>query len=140
MLVVIFLEGFAASYRKIPFRPRLDLRNRRLGLNGTHVFCFTLPLPHPALRPVTRAGNFIIDHVKLIDYYPAEEMLATILQQSSSNGGGPYNVLKNLAKLGAEFPLEAAERLSAGGGCGGPMDHRRLRGPWHRHGSIAGSL
>ncbi len=52
-------------------------------------------------------GNFIIDHVKIIDYYPEEETLATILTQSSGNGGGPYNVLKDLAKLGAGFPLEA---------------------------------
>ncbi len=62
------------------------------------------------------AGNFIIDHVKLIDYYPAEEMLATISAQSSSNGGGPYNVLKALAKLGAPFPLAAAGLLGADAG------------------------
>jgi sugar/nucleoside kinase (ribokinase family) len=53
------------------------------------------------------AGNFIVDHVKIIDYYPKEEMLATILSQSAANGGGPYNVLKDLAKMGAPFPLEA---------------------------------
>lgn len=54
------------------------------------------------------AGNFIVDHVKLIDYYPGEEMLASILSQSSANGGGPYNILKDLAKMGAGFPLAAA--------------------------------
>lgn len=54
------------------------------------------------------AGNFIVDHVKLIDYYPREEMLASILRESSSNGGGPYNILKDLAKMGASFPLAAA--------------------------------
>lgn len=54
------------------------------------------------------AGNFIMDHVKIIDAYPEPEMLTTIRAQSSSNGGGPYNVLKDLAKLGAPFPLEAA--------------------------------
>lgn len=53
------------------------------------------------------AGNFIIDHVKIIDEYPAPEMLASILTQSSSNGGGPYNVLKDLSKMGAAFPLHA---------------------------------
>ncbi|MEM8955391.1 MAG: carbohydrate kinase family protein [Verrucomicrobiota bacterium] len=52
-------------------------------------------------------GNFIIDHIKMIDAYPAENMLANISGESSANGGGPYNVLKNLAKLGATFPLEA---------------------------------
>ena len=54
------------------------------------------------------AGNFIVDYVKIIDYYPGEEMLASILRESSANGGGPYNILKDLAKMGINFPLEAA--------------------------------
>ena len=54
------------------------------------------------------AGNFIVDHVKIIDYYPDEEMLATILRETPANGGGPYNVLMDLSKLGAAFPLAAA--------------------------------
>ena len=53
------------------------------------------------------AGNFIIDQVKIIDAYPAPEMLANIQSQSRSNGGGPYNVLKDLARMQAPFPLEA---------------------------------
>jgi len=57
------------------------------------------------------AGNFIVDHFKIIDYYPREEMLASILRESSGNGGGPYNVLKDLAKMGASFPLAAAGLL-----------------------------
>jgi sugar/nucleoside kinase (ribokinase family) len=54
------------------------------------------------------AGNFVVDYVKIIDYYPGEEMLASILRESSANGGGPYNILKDLAKMGARFPLSAA--------------------------------
>jgi len=54
------------------------------------------------------AGNFIVDYVKIIDYYPGEEMLANIFRESSANGGGPYNILKDLAKMQAGFPLEAA--------------------------------
>jgi len=54
------------------------------------------------------AGNFIVDHVKIIDCYPGEEMLASILRESSANGGGPYNILKDLSKMGAGFPLSAA--------------------------------
>jgi sugar/nucleoside kinase (ribokinase family) len=54
------------------------------------------------------AGNFIVDHFKIIDYYPREEMLASILRETTGNGGGPYNVLKDLAKMGAPFPLAAA--------------------------------
>ncbi len=52
------------------------------------------------------AGNWIIDHVKLVDFYPAPETLANILSQSQGTGGAPYNVLIDLAKLGAAFPLE----------------------------------
>ncbi len=61
----------------------------------------------PDRHGLLAAGNFIIDHVKIIDAYPAPEMLANIGSQSSSNGGGPYNVLKDLAKMDAPFPLEA---------------------------------
>src|SRR5579871_5004267 len=54
------------------------------------------------------AGNWIIDQVKLIDVYPQPEQLANIRQQSEGTGGAPYNVLIDLAKLGAPFPLSAA--------------------------------
>jgi sugar/nucleoside kinase (ribokinase family) len=65
----------------------------------------------PKRHGIMAAGNFIVDHVKIIDYYPAEETLASILEESFSNGGGPYNVLKDLALLGAAFPLQAAGLL-----------------------------
>lgn len=55
---------------------------------------------------ILAAGNWLIDHVKIIDRYPEEESLAIIQSQTSSNGGGPYNLLKDLAKMGAPFPLE----------------------------------
>lgn len=57
---------------------------------------------------ILAGGNFIIDYVKIIDSYPLQDMLATILRETSSNGGGPYNVLKDLAAMKAPFPLEAA--------------------------------
>lgn len=50
-------------------------------------------------------GNWIIDHVKMIDTFPAQDALASILSQSRGTGGAPYNVLIDLAKLGAPFPL-----------------------------------
>jgi sugar/nucleoside kinase (ribokinase family) len=52
-------------------------------------------------------GNWIVDHIKLIDCWPPEETLASILDSSRSSGGSPYNILKDLAALGAPFPLEA---------------------------------
>lgn len=54
------------------------------------------------------AGNWIVDQVKIIDAYPEQDKLANISEISLSNGGSPYNVLKDLALLGADFPLEGA--------------------------------
>lgn len=58
-------------------------------------------------RGLIAGGNWIVDHVKVIDRWPPQDALANITSQFSSNGGSPYNVLKNLARLGAAFPLEA---------------------------------
>jgi sugar/nucleoside kinase (ribokinase family) len=57
---------------------------------------------------ILAGGNFIMDHVKTIDAWPQQDMLANIQDETSSNGGGPYNVLKDLAAMKAGFPLEAA--------------------------------
>jgi sugar/nucleoside kinase (ribokinase family) len=59
-------------------------------------------------RGVLAGGNWIIDQVKLIDVYPQREQLANILSQSQGTGGAPYNVLIDLARLGANFPLYGA--------------------------------
>ncbi len=63
--------------------------------------------PSPARSGVLAGGNWIIDHVKLIDAWPPQEALANIRSESWSNGGAPYNVLKDLARLGAAYPLAA---------------------------------
>ncbi|TSA23041.1 carbohydrate kinase family protein [bacterium] len=52
------------------------------------------------------AGNWIVDHIKVVDVYPAEQSLANIRRESISNGGAPFNVLKDLSRLGARFPLK----------------------------------
>lgn len=54
------------------------------------------------------AGNWIIDHVKVIEAWPSQDALVTILSETASNGGSPYNILKDLRRLGAAFPLAAA--------------------------------
>ena len=54
------------------------------------------------------AGHWIVDHVKTIDTYPAEESLARILSQSSANGGCAYTVAKDLAHLDPELPVFGA--------------------------------
>jgi sugar/nucleoside kinase (ribokinase family) len=54
---------------------------------------------------ILAAGNWIRDHVKTVDAWPAQDALANIVGRIDANGGGPYNLLKDLARLGAPFPL-----------------------------------
>ncbi len=56
-------------------------------------------------RGILAGGNWIVDQVKLLDGWPAQDALAQIGEESLGNGGSPYNVLKDLALLGAPFPL-----------------------------------
>ncbi len=63
--------------------------------------------PSGGRRGIASAGNWIVDNVKIIDTWPEEETLANILSESRGTGGAPYNVLVNLALLGAPFPLAA---------------------------------
>jgi sugar/nucleoside kinase (ribokinase family) len=56
---------------------------------------------------IIAGGNWIIDHHKVVDRWPAQDALASILRQSDGGGGAPYNVLKDLARLGLPGPLEA---------------------------------
>src|SRR5256885_10312877 len=59
-------------------------------------------------RGLLAGGNWIIDEVKMIDVYPQPEQLGNIRAQSQGTGGAPYNVLIDLAKSGAPFPLLGA--------------------------------
>lgn len=54
------------------------------------------------------AGNFIVDHIRVVESWPEQDSLTSIVSETSSNGGGPYNILKDLAAMKAAFPLEAA--------------------------------
>ncbi len=77
---------------------------------------------------VLSAGHWIVDHVKRIDYYPEQDTLATIGEESAGNGGCAYNMLKNLARLEADFPLRAA------GLVGDDADGRRILEDCRAHG------
>jgi len=59
-------------------------------------------------KGILAGGNWIIDQVKMIDVFPQRESLANISGQSQGTGGSPYNILIDLAKLGATFPLQAS--------------------------------
>ncbi len=71
--------------------------NTNVGLNSMN---------QDARRGLLAGGNFITDSVKIIDKWPQQDELASIRSQSMSSGGGPYNVLKDLAAMKVGFPLE----------------------------------
>jgi len=59
----------------------------------------------PTRSGLLAAGNWIRDHVKTVDLWPDQDGLSHILEHADANGGGPYNLLKDLSRLGAPFPL-----------------------------------
>ncbi len=83
---------------------------------------------------VLAAGNWIIDYTKIIDVYPAQDALCNILEETYGNGGSPYNLLVDLARLGAPFPLEAI------GLVGDDKDGEVIRADCLRHRIDAGQL
>jgi len=58
-------------------------------------------------KGILAGGNWVIDQIKTIDSFPALEELSNIIDEFNSNGGSAYNLLKDLSKLKAPFPLEA---------------------------------
>lgn len=85
-------------------------------------------------KGILAGGNWIIDHVKVVDAWPEQDTLVSILEQRSSNGGSPYNILKDLARLGATFPLEAV------GLVGDDEDGRVIRADCQAHGIATDQL
>lgn len=58
-------------------------------------------------KGVACAGNWIIDHLKVVGFYPSECTLTNILSETIGGGGGAYNVIINLAKFDSAIPLFA---------------------------------
>jgi sugar/nucleoside kinase (ribokinase family) len=79
-------------------------------------------------RGIVAAGNWIIDHVKVIDHLPEEEHLANILTQTRGTGGAPYNVLVNLATLDPSLPLKAIGVVGSDPDGAFILDHLRQLG------------
>ncbi len=50
-------------------------------------------------------GNWIVDAVKIVDCWPKQDALANIISESKGTGGSPFNVVIDLAMMGARFPL-----------------------------------
>jgi sugar/nucleoside kinase (ribokinase family) len=57
---------------------------------------------------ILAGGNWIVDKLKFIDTYPRQDALANIRSEAISNGGSPFNILADLGRMRAPFPLAAA--------------------------------
>ncbi|NOX98783.1 MAG: carbohydrate kinase family protein [Verrucomicrobia bacterium] len=80
---------------------------------------------------ILAAGSYIVDHVKMIDAWPPQDALATILSEENSNGGGPYNVSKDLARL---FPEKLPFPVAAAGLVGDDADGKWILADCREHG------
>jgi len=52
-------------------------------------------------------GNWVVDEIKIIEAWPEEERLVTILSEEKGTGGAPYNVLIDLRNIDSKIYLEA---------------------------------
>ena len=57
---------------------------------------------------IIAGGNWIVDAVKIIDVWPQQDTLANIFSTAKGSGGSPFNILVDLAMLGAQFPLSGS--------------------------------
>jgi sugar/nucleoside kinase (ribokinase family) len=73
-----------------------------------------------ARRGICCGGNWIIDHVKTIAFWPREETLTNIVAEEPGTGGSAYNVLVDLARFGLGIPLSGV------GLVGGDADGERI--------------
>jgi sugar/nucleoside kinase (ribokinase family) len=60
---------------------------------------------------ILAAGTLLVDHVQLIDDWPEQGRLATILHTENATGGAVPNVLRTLARMKTGLPLAAAGLL-----------------------------
>ncbi|MEA4832099.1 MAG: carbohydrate kinase family protein [Oscillospiraceae bacterium] len=64
-------------------------------------------------KGIAIAGNLIVDHVKMIDSYPAMGMLTNIREVSDSIGGCAGNTICDLAIIDRSVPLKCIGRIGA---------------------------
>lgn len=58
-------------------------------------------------KGIACGGNWIVDLVKVVDFYPCENALANIIAESMGGGGCAHNVVIDLAKFDATVELYA---------------------------------
>src|SRR3954462_15592942 len=61
--------------------------------------------PMASRSGVLAGGNWIVDAVKIVDCWPKQDALANIITESKGTGGSPFNVVIDLAMMGAKFSL-----------------------------------
>ena len=66
-------------------------------------------------KGIVGAGNLIVDKIKVIDRWPGEGNLCNITSTVSSAGGGPCNILFDIAAADPEIPLYIAGRIGNDG-------------------------
>ena len=64
-----------------------------------------MPVPRTG---VLAAGHFIVDHVRVVEHWPDQDTLVSILSEKRGNGGCAFNCLLNLQRLRPDLPLYAA--------------------------------
>ena len=57
---------------------------------------------------ILAGGNWIVDAVKIVDVWPQQDTLANIFSTLKGSGGSPFNILVDLALMGAKFPLSGS--------------------------------
>ena len=85
-------------------------------------------------RGICCGGNWIIDHVKTISFWPREETLANIVAEELGTGGSAYNVLVDLARFQVAVPLTGV------GLVGDDADGQRILDDCRRRGIDASCL
>jgi sugar/nucleoside kinase (ribokinase family) len=92
-------------------------------------------MPTSERHGIACAGNLIIDAVKRIDVWPAEETLANVLSVTRGTGGCAYNVLLDLRALDGDIPLTAIGVLGTdanGDAIARDLAARRIHAPCRR--------
>jgi sugar/nucleoside kinase (ribokinase family) len=57
-------------------------------------------------RGLITGGTWCADHNKVVEFWPAEEMIAEILSDERGGGGAAYNVAIDIKKLDPSLPVE----------------------------------
>ena len=97
-------RGFGSAFNHAPGMLRLDTGAASMACQGSD---FLQPMTTPR-NGILAGGSWIVDAVKIIDVWPQQDTLANIFSTTKGSGGSPFNILVDLALLGAGFPLAGA--------------------------------